>query len=115
MTKRIQKLTPAPAINKMTYTDEQNIPRVVMLPEGETDPTLGIPASLDLTPLYGHLPAEFQARLYQGLHARGLIEPADYLKPRAAEAFRSAMLSAIKHDFMSVLALAQEELNHHAR
>ena len=114
MTKRKPKNAPERAFDKTTYTDEHNIPRVVMLPKGETDPTLGIPASLDLTPLYGHLSQEFQARLYQALHARGLVEPADYLRPGAADAFRSAMLSAIKHDFTSVRALAQEELKHHA-
>jgi len=113
MTKRSEKTKPT--FTKTTYNDEHNIPRVVMLPRGETDPTLGIPASLDLTPLYGHLSAEFQARLYAGLHARGLVEPKDYLKSGAAEAFRAAMLSAIKHDFTSVLSLVQEELKHHAR
>lgn len=100
-------------LTKTAYEDNAGIPRVVLLPEGETDPTMGIPASLDLTPLYGHLPKDFQQRLYRELHARGLVEPADYFKPGAAEAFRSAMLSAIKHDFLSVQQLAQEELSHH--
>lgn len=98
---------------KTTYHDDQDIPRVVMLPPGETDATMGIPTSLDLTPLYGHLSADFQKRLYTALHARGLVEPADYVKPGAADRFRAAMLSAIKHDFTSVLALVQEELKHH--
>lgn len=107
---RNQKPSGEDKFTKTTYHDELDIPRVVMLPPGETDPTMGIPSSLDLTPLYGHLPADFQRRLYTALHARGLVEPADYVKPGAADRFRSAMLSAIKHDFTSVLQLAHEEL-----
>lgn len=92
------------------YTDPLGIPRTVLLPKGETDVKAGIPVSLDLSPLFGHMPDQFQRELYAALEAQGLVEPADYFKKGAAERFRAAMFTVIKHDFLNVQSLAKEEL-----
>lgn len=93
---------------KQDYIDAQGIPRRVLIPEGE-DPAQGIPISLDLDDLYGHLPTEFRRRLYEEFHAQGLVEACDFLRPEAGNRFRAAMLSLIKHDWLSVTAIAREQ------
>lgn len=97
---------------KKDFTDPDGIPQRVLVPEGETDLKTGIPVSLDLSPLFSHMPEGFQRDLTQALHARGLVEAKDYFAPGAADLFRSAMLSVIKHDFLSVQALAKEVTQH---
>lgn len=99
-----------PPVVRKEYIDDAGVNRVVLLPKGETDVKAGIPVTLDLSPLYGHMPDKFQRELYAALHAQGLVEAADYFKTGAAERFRAAMLSVIKHDFPSVQSLAKEEL-----
>jgi len=98
-------------LTERTYTGHDNIPRVVLVPESETDVSTGIPVSLDLSALYGHMGAEFQSRLYIALHARGLVKPIDYFKPGAADNFRAALLSVIRADFLSAQTLAKQELS----
>ena len=90
-------------------TDESGITRLVLLPEGETDAKMGIPVSLDLSPLFGHMPPEFQKALYDALHANGLVVAKDYFKPGSDQRFKAAMLSVIRHDFLSVQSLAKTE------
>jgi hypothetical protein len=92
------------------YTDREGIPRVSLVPPGETRGERGIPVSLDLSPIYGHMGAEFQQRLYEALHAQGLVKPADYFLPDASQRFKAAMLTVIRHDFSNAQALAQQEL-----
>lgn len=99
-----------PAIKRESFVDDSGIPRVVLVPEGETDFKTGIPLSMDLTKLYGHMPSSFQTELYKALHAQGLVEPADYFKPGASERYQRAMRDVVKHDFLSIQALAKEEL-----
>lgn len=112
--KRRKPLEPAaplpPNVQKQDYVDDDGIPKRVILPLGETDPSMGIPVSLDLSSLYSHMPETFQRELYEALHAQGLVEAADYFKPGAAERFKAAMLSVIRHDFLSVQAIAIQEL-----
>lgn len=96
------------AIVRKTIEDDEGIPQIVLLPEGETDVKLGIPVSLNLRGLYPHMPAEFVRSLTINCHAQELIEPADFMKPGAAERFRSAMLSVIRHDFLSVQSYIKE-------
>lgn len=103
---------PEKPIIKADFTDEQGIPQRVLIPEGETDMRTGIPLSLDLSPLFGHMPTNFQRDLYQALHDQGLVEPKDFFQPGAGERFRAAMLSVIRHDFMSTQTLAQEAMKH---
>ena len=95
---------------KVQFENDQGIPQVVFVPPGETDLKSGIPVSLDLSPLYGHMPTDFQRALYKALHAQGLIEPADYFKQGAAERYQRALRDVLKHDFLSVQALAKQEL-----
>lgn len=99
------------SLEKRSIVDAAGVPKVVLLPKDETDVRTGIPVSLDLSPLFGHMPDSFQKTLYESLHAQGLIEPADYFKPGAAERFRAAMFTIIKHDFCSVQTIANEELS----
>lgn len=101
---------PTTPIVRHQYIDPAGISRTVLLPKGETDAKAGIPVSLDLSPLFGHMPDAFQRELYTALHAQGLVEAADYFKPGAAERYRAAMFSVIKHDFFNVQTLAKEEL-----
>lgn len=92
-------------------TNDAGIPSVVLVPEDETDLRRGIPVSLNLHPLFGHMPDTFQRELYQALHDNGLIEPADFFKPGAADRYARALRTVIKHDFLSVQTLAHEEMN----
>lgn len=113
--KRTYKRTagqPEKPIIKADFTDEQGIRQRVLVPEGETDLKTGIPLSLDLSPLFGHMPTDFQRELYQSLHDQGLVEPKDYFQPGAGERFRAAMLSVIRHDFSNAQTLAQEAMKH---
>jgi len=64
--------------------------------------------AFDLSSLYSHMPPEFIGSLAQELHLRGLIEPGDYFKPNAHALFRAAMLSVIKHDFLTAQGLAKK-------
>lgn len=92
------------------YIDLDGIPRRVLIPESETDNAMGIPVSLELSDLFGHMPVPFQQSLYEALHAQGLVEASDFFLPDAGKRFRAAMLSVIKHDFLSVQTIAKEEL-----
>lgn len=100
----------APPYEKVNFNDDSGVPRVVLIPKGETDYKAGIPVSLDLTPLFGHMPPSFLKAFYKALHDQGLIEPADFFKSGAAERYRRALFTVIKHDFLSVQALANKEL-----
>lgn len=99
---------------KVDYTSADGLPQRSLIPADANgiDPSEGIPLHLDLDPLYGHLPLEFRQRLYNALHARGLIEPADYLKPGAAEVYMAAMRHIFKQDALSAIRLAKEVINH---
>lgn len=99
-------------IVEKSFIDPAGIPRVSLVPKGETDMTKGIPVSLDLAPLFGHMPDAFQADLTAALHAQGLVKAADYFQPGASDRFRAAMLTVIRYDFLNVQTLAKEEISH---
>lgn len=101
-----------PPFERKTFTNDLGIPQVVLVPSTETDLKKGIPLSLDLSPLYGHMPKGFQTALYKALHAQGLVEPGDYFKKGAAERYQRALRDVLKHDFLNIQALAKEEINH---
>jgi hypothetical protein len=104
MTKRRTKIS--------EIVDDDGLPSIVLHPD--TLPAdEGIPVHLDLTPIYGHLPDEWQRQLYAALWARGLKLPEDYLKPDAANQFKSALLHVIKHHFPDVQQLAREAKSRH--
>lgn len=112
MTEKTRKAKAAPQIVEAHFVPPSGIPRTVLVPEGETDLSTGIPVSLDLSPLYPHMPDSFLRELTSALHAVGLVKAVDYFKPEAGPNFRAAMLSVIRHDFSNVQALAKEELDH---
>jgi hypothetical protein len=89
---------------EQSYVDDKGITRIVLLPEGETDIQAGIPLSVDLTELYEHMPLAFQRELYEALQAQGLVKVKDFFAPGAYKHFQAALLSVIKHDFLSVQA-----------
>ena len=96
---------------RRSYTDAEGIPRVVLVPPGESDASTGIPVSLDLSSVFAHLPPEYSARLHTSLHEQGLIEAADYFKPGADQRFKAALLSVIRTDFLSVQTFIKQEQN----
>lgn len=99
-------------MRRAEYNDERGVKRLVLLPDDSTaDPREGIPLDLDIGILYPHMPPAFVAELTNALHARGLIQPRDYLAPGAAEKIRAALLSIVKRDTMDILALAKELAN----
>lgn len=93
------------------YTDPAGIPSRVLVPEGETDLSTGIPVSLDLSPLYPHMPPEWLRALYEALHAQGLVEAPDFFKPGADQRAKAALLSVIRSDFLNMQAIAKQELD----
>lgn len=99
---------------KVDYTSAEGLPQRSLIPADANgiDPEEGIPLHLDLDELYGHMPLEFRQRLYAALHARGLVEPRDFLKPGAAELYMAAMRSVIKEDALSAIKLAKEVIKH---
>ncbi len=101
-------------VRKLDYEDATGIPRRVLVPSEANgiDPSEGIPLSIDLSELYGHMPAAFQKRLYDNLFAQGLIEPADYLQPSAPERIRAALLATVKYDVMDILTAANHQNAH---
>lgn len=106
---RLTKPKPNTIFERKKYEDEDGIPRVVLAPPDENDLKRGIPVSLDLSPLIGHMPQEFQQSFYKALHKHGLVEPKDFMMKGAAEKYRRALQDVIKHDFLNVQALAKQE------
>lgn len=100
----------SPPYERVNFDDDSGIPRVVLIPQGEPDKKTGIPLSLDLTPLFGHMPLDFQRAFYKALHEQGLIEPLDFFKPGAADRYQRALRNVIKHDFLSIQILAKQEI-----
>lgn len=90
------------------YTDALGYSRRVLVPD-DGDPAEGIPVSLDLQAVFPHMPDTFIRALSKACWARGLIKPCDFLKPGADGQFKSALLSIIKEDFLSVQRAAREE------
>lgn len=93
------------------HVDEDGIKRRVALPDLAFDTAEGIPVSLDVDSLYEHMPVSFRAKLVEELWNRDLIQPADFLRPGAAEKIRSALLSVVHFDTMDIITLAKERLN----
>lgn len=93
------------------YIDEQGITRLVYVPDEYTPADEGIPASavLDGYFLDTGCSVEFIKKLYNELWARGLIKPADYLKPRSAELIRAALLATTKSDVFAVQTIARDQ------
>lgn len=99
-----------PPFVEAEFIPPSGIPQTVIVPPGEPDLSTGIPVSLDVSPLYEHMPEAFQRELVKALRAQGLVKAADYFQPDAGIRFRAAMLSVIRHDFLNVQTLAKEEM-----
>lgn len=93
------------------YVDANGVPSRVLVPEGVSDLSAGIPVSLDISTLYSHMPQEFVVQFTAALHAQGLVKPADYFQPGASDKYKAALLMVIRHDFLNLQALAQIELD----
>ena len=102
-----RKATPV----EKSYIDASGIPSRVLVPEGTTDLSIGIPVSLDISGLYSHMPSDFVVDFTTALHAQGLVKPADYFQPGASDRYRAALLMVIRHDFLNIQALAKQELD----
>jgi hypothetical protein len=92
------------------YTDKDGLRQRALVPNNGVDPGEGVPLSLPIRDLYGHMPLEFQVRLSDALFNRGLVEPRDFLRPGAAELTRNAILDVCKHDALSIISLAKSLL-----
>lgn len=103
-----------PPIVEADFISDNGIPMRVLVPEGEKNLASGIPVSLDLSPLYPHMPDTWLKELTLACHAVGLVKAVDYFAPDAGQRFRAAMLSVIRHDFSNVQAIAKQELDNHA-
>ena len=99
-----------PPVEK-SYIDASGLPSRVLVPEGTTDLSIGIPVSLDISGLYSHMPSDFVVDFTTALHAQGLVKPADYFQPGASDRYRAALLMVIRHDFLNIQALAKQELD----
>jgi hypothetical protein len=99
-----------PTVEK-SYVDASGIPTRVIVPEGATDLSAGIPVSLDISTVYEHMPPQFVVDLTVALHAQGLVKPVDYFTPGASDRYRAALLMVIRHDFLNLQALAKQELD----
>lgn len=105
-----KKTTQVP-LKPVEYYDERGIHRRVLVPADDSiEPHEGIPVSLDVEALYGHMPDSFIRTLTDALWSRGLIEAKDFIQPGALEQARSALLSAAKHDALDMQTLAIKEL-----
>lgn len=91
--------------------DGQGLPTRVIVPE-EARAGEGVPIELPLDMIYGHLPVEFRKRLYTALWEQGLIEAKDFLQPGADQAYKRAIMSIIKIDWLKIKQLAQETISH---
>lgn len=92
------------------YYDEDGIKRRVLVPDTDIPPREGIPLSLPVDKLYNSMPREFRVRLMEALWSRGLVEPADFFKPGAAELTRNAIMDTCKFDALDIISLAKEHM-----
>lgn len=84
------------------YIDDHGIKRRVIVP-ADVDPSEGIRLSCDIDRLYEDAPKDFVIRLVNELWAVGLVTKDDFAKPGAADRIRAALLSAVKHDTVSIM------------
>lgn len=97
------------------YVDASGIPSRVLVPEGATDLSAGIPVSLDISSLYAHMPEQFVVEFVTALHAQGLVKPSDYFAKGASDRYRAALLMVIRHDFLDIQAIAKQELDNRGK
>lgn len=104
-----KKRLKSPPVEK-SHVNAQGIPTRVLVPEGSSNLEAGIPVSLDISKLYEHMPLDFVVKFTAALHAQGLVKPQDYFERGAADRYKAALLMVIRQDFLSIQALAKQEL-----
>lgn len=102
--------TDASHIRKVDTEDRSGLPIRVLVPN-DVPTSEGIPVSMPLDDLFGHLPVEFRKMLYNRLWERGLVEPSDYLKPEAGNLYKATIMSIIRVDFLQLRTIAEEMLH----
>lgn len=105
-----QQKRKTPTVEK-NYIDADGVPSRVLVPEGATDLSAGIPVSLDISSLYQHMPQQFVAELTAALHEVGLVRASDYFQPGASDKYKQALLMVIRHDFTNLQTIAKQELD----
>lgn len=90
------------------YYDHEGIKRRVELPHKEANNEEGIPISLPIEQIFGHMNHEFLVRLSEALFAHGLVEPDDFFRPGAHELTRTAILDVARADALSIISLADQ-------
>jgi len=93
------------------YVDASGIPQRVLVPEGSTDLEAGIPLSLDISSAFEHMPPDWLREFTKALHAQSLVTPQDYFRPGASDRYKAALLMVIRSDFLTLQALAKQELD----
>lgn len=97
------------AAKKVDYIDKNGIQRRVLIPDGVSDYSEGIPVSLPVDSLYQHCSIEFRRALIDELWARDLIEPCDFRRAGAGELITAALRSVVKRDALDIITLARED------
>lgn len=93
------------------FKDKKGIHRRALVPDEYSDPAKGIIVSV-------YLDEELRKRgwsndniskLYTELRQRGLITPADFLKPQAQQLLRASLLAVSQMDVQTLQAIALEQ------
>lgn len=86
-------------VKPIDTTDNAGRKKRVLIPDGApiSHADMGIPVSIDLTPLFPDNPA-FAEKLQKALWERGLIEPNDFKQGSCEALVRSALQSVLKRD-----------------
>lgn len=96
-------------MSRIDYVDREGIKRRVLLPaDSGSPPDEGIPISVPVDALYGHMPLAFRIALVDALWAVDMIEFDDFLRPGAAQVVQAALLSVVRHDALDMIAFAKE-------
>ncbi len=100
-----------PSIVERKYTAPDGVQSLVLVPEGSNNLAAGIPVSLDISALFKHMPDEFVVSFTAALHEQGLVKPEDYFQRGASDRYKAALLMVIRNDFLSIQALAKQEID----
>lgn len=89
------------------YIDKEGFRRRVELPDGsKSDPSEGIPLSLNVDELFSDCSKEFRIRIVNELWNQGLVEPKHFFENDAIIRIRAALLAAIKYDTILIQTFA---------
>lgn len=96
-------------VKPIDTTDKDGKRKRVLIPD-DAPPShadMGIPVSIDLTPLFPDNPA-FAEKLRTALWERGLIEPNDFKQGSCEALVRSALQSVLKRDIFDIVRYVTE-------